>query len=86
VTGTGGMHPAAVISTGERLAVFLGGADDSFTGELLKLVARADPGNRARLREAFPREVRAWEIWASLEEPPTAEQMAALLDLAGPRP
>lgn len=45
------------------LCIFLGGSDDSFTGQLLLLVAKADPGNRAKLRSVYPREVAAWEVW-----------------------
>ncbi len=35
----------------------------NFTAELLRLIAKADPINRARLRGAFPREVEAYEAW-----------------------
>lgn len=46
------------------LALALGGSADSFTGQLLLLIAKADPGNRARLRRGFPRQVAAWETWS----------------------
>lgn len=45
------------------LCLFLGGSTDSFTGLLLVLIAKADPGNRRKLRGDFPREVAAWEEW-----------------------
>jgi hypothetical protein len=51
------------------LALFLGGSDDSFTGDLLRLIAKADPGNRALLQRTFPAEVEAWTAWMSLDEP-----------------
>lgn len=57
------------IRTIDGLALILGGSGDSFTGDLLRLIAKADPGNRAQLRGAFPYHVRAWELWQSLPEP-----------------
>ncbi len=57
--------PGHVVSTWEDLVLFLGGSPDSFTGLLLVLIAKADPGNRARLTEAFPRQVAAWEEWCA---------------------
>jgi hypothetical protein len=53
-------HP---VSTWDDLVLFLGGSPDSFTGLLLHLIAKADPGNRARLRAGFPKHVAAWEMW-----------------------
>lgn len=66
------------------LAVFLGGSHDSFTGKLLDLVAKADPGNRARLEMAFPRQVAAWKLWQSMSPAPTFRQLREALD--GPDP
>jgi hypothetical protein len=64
VTDIVGALPAdRPIMTFDDLALALGGSGDSFTGHLLLLIAKADPGNRARLRRGFPRQVAAWEIW-----------------------
>lgn len=62
------------------LALALGGDQTSFTGQLLGLIAKADPGNRERLRVAFPRIVRGWELWLELAPDLTAEQLQQLLD------
>jgi hypothetical protein len=40
---------------------------DHFTAELIRLVAKADPGNRARLRRAFPHVVQAYEWWMAAD-------------------
>lgn len=45
------------------LCRFLDGMPDSFAGLLLSLAEKADPGNREKLRGAFPRHVAAWEEW-----------------------
>lgn len=82
----GGLAADQVISRTGALAVFLGGSEDSFTGILLYLTSKADPGNRARLRSAFPRQVRAWETWMSTVPAPTAAQLAALLAVPDPAP
>jgi hypothetical protein len=69
-----------MFGTGD-LAVFLGGSETSFTGLLLVLMQKADPGNLSRLRLAFPREVKAWETWNSTSPVPTfAELREALAD------
>ena len=62
-----------------QLALFLGGSDDSFTGDLLRLMGKADPGNRARLARAFPREDQALRAWMSTEPAPTFGQLEELL-------
>lgn len=65
----------------DNLAVFLGDSGDSFTGLLLVLMQKADPGNLARLRLAFPREVRAWETWNAMSPCPTYRELReALVD------
>lgn len=64
------------------LALFLGGSEDSFTGDLVHLIAKADPGNRIRLQEAFPAEVDAYQTWMSLSHnggAPTVQQMREAL-------
>jgi len=51
------------VETWHELCLALGGDMTSFTGVLLCLIAKADPGNRARLRQGFPKHVAAWEMW-----------------------
>jgi hypothetical protein len=51
------------VETWHELCLALGGDLTSFTGDLLRLIAKADPGNRARLRAGFPKHVAAWEMW-----------------------
>lgn len=82
---TGALPPAATVSTFDELCLFLGGSHDSFTGLLLRLITKADQGNRYRLRQGFPREVLAFELWNS--GPPdlwTAETLAVALECIGP--
>lgn len=62
----------------EELCLFLGGSTTSFTGMLLTLIAKADPGNRARLRAEFPRHVAAWETWRVLAPCTWGELEAAI--------
>lgn len=68
----------AIAITGQ-LAVFLGGTEDSFTGLLLVLIAKADPINKARLRSAFPEVVRAYDTWMSFDTAPTWDQLKSAL-------
>lgn len=66
------------------LALFLGGSEDSFTGKLLALIAKAQstPANLAGLERGFPREVTAWRVWRSMGDPtPTAADLCAALTL-----
>lgn len=62
------------------LALALGGSEDSFTGRLLQLIAKADPQNRERLRLGYPRIVRAWELWMSTTPTPTSGELLFALD------
>jgi hypothetical protein len=64
------------------LAVFLGGSEDSFTGLLMVLIAKADPENRVRLKLAFPRQVAAWELWQACSSVPTFAQMREIMAAA----
>lgn len=50
-----------------ELALFLRGSETSFTGQLLRLMMKADPGHRARLARGFPVEAEALEAWMALE-------------------
>jgi hypothetical protein len=59
------------MSTVDQVALFLGGSGDSFTGQLLMLFLKADPGNWSRLARAFPAEavaLRAWQDWSRRED------------------
>jgi hypothetical protein len=82
---TGALPDDHKVATYQHLALALGGTyggdgdAPSFTGDLLRLIAKADPQNRARLRIAFPVQVAAWEIWNIGAGTMTA---AELLDLA----
>ena len=63
---TGFLPPQHNVRDWRGLCLFLGGDSTSFTGRLLDLIAKADLGNRARLRLAFPWEVAAYEVWNEL--------------------
>ncbi len=64
----------------EQLAVFLGGSGDSFTGLLLRLIAKADWSNKIRLSIAFPVEVQVYEMWQAHEPAPTWDELRAAVD------
>lgn len=64
------------ITTMAQLAVFCGGPA-SFTGEVLRLLARADPGMRSRLRYAFPELWTAWDAWMDCLSAPTPDELRA---------
>lgn len=59
----GALHEDMVVTDFHHLCLFLGGDVTSFTGKLLELIAKADPGNRAKLFRVYPREVAAFEHW-----------------------
>lgn len=65
------------------LARCLGGDETSFTGDLLRLIAKAKmqatPDNYNALRRGFPRVVRAWELWLLDSPTQTGDQLLALL-------
>lgn len=67
----------------EDLALALGGSASSFTGDLLRLIAKAQstPLNLEGLRRGFPRIVRAYELWMATSPPPTGDQLLAALDV-----
>lgn len=46
-----------------HMADILAGMGDWFSSELLRLIAKADSSNRAKLRLAFPEHVEAYEEW-----------------------
>ena len=70
-------HP---ITTTAHLALFLGGSHDSFTGLLLVLFQKADPGNYARLKDAFPEQAQAYETWMAMSPAPTFAQLREALE------
>lgn len=78
MTETDAWQDREMWGTGD-LAVFLGGSEDSFTGLLLLLMQKADPGDLARIRRGFPREVLAWETWNSMSPVPTFRQLREAL-------
>jgi hypothetical protein len=48
----------------DYVAFMLGSeTDDSFTAQLLRLIARSDPVNQGILAQAFPREFAAFRAW-----------------------
>lgn len=61
------------------LAHFLGGSESSFTGLLLLLLQKADPGNVARIRTGFPEIVEAWETWNAMSPTPTWRELREAL-------
>ena len=61
------------------LAEFLGGSESSFTGQLLLLLQKADPGNVARIRMGFPEVVETWEMWNAMSPTPTWRQLREAL-------
>jgi hypothetical protein len=67
------------VQTWHELCLALGGDATSFTGDLLRLIQKADPGNRARLRAGFPKHVAAWEIWQESSGTLTSGELHAAL-------
>lgn len=67
------------VGTGDDLARFLDPTGDPFTRCLLQLAAACTPALLRKLREAFPAQVVAWEIWSQLEEIPSAGLLRALV-------
>lgn len=64
------------------LARALGGDETSFTGDLLRLIgkAQATPENLGALARGFPRAVAAYSVWMTLSGPPTTDELLAQLD------
>lgn len=69
------------VNTHAHLARFLGGSDDSFTGQLLDLFAKAmaTPANTERLQLAFPYHYLAWRTWMLVTPAPTAGELRTLV-------
>jgi hypothetical protein len=84
---TGGLHPDALVDSGDKLAMFLSGGSGSvddlaLTLELLQLLAKLGPEKRAKFRAGFPDEVLAWELWSGMDDHPTARELGIVIDLA----
>lgn len=62
----------------DELCAFLDTSPSSFGGQLLTLIGKADPVNRARLRQSFPRQVAAWETWRVIAPCAWGELQAAI--------
>jgi ABC-type amino acid transport substrate-binding protein len=75
------LPPDAMVEGIHQLALFLGGDLTSFTGDLLRLIAKADPINLNRLVQGFPREVRAFVMWRACA-PLDARTLVELLTAA----
>jgi hypothetical protein len=56
----------------EHIGEILAGHGDWFTAKLLRLIAKADFENRAKLRLGFPTEVQAYLDWR--DKPPEGEE------------
>jgi hypothetical protein len=59
------------------LVLMLGGSDDSWTGEFLKLVQKSDPAHLYALRRAAPGYVAAWRAWQASADGSGAGVIAA---------
>lgn len=75
--------PDHVLNDLSDLALMLGGDSDSFTGDLLRLIAKAryTPDNLNRLVAGFPRHVAAFLMWTNLSfgGPITAGRLVEIL-------
>lgn len=76
------LPPSTPVHDHHGLCLALGGDSDSFTGDLLRLIAKADPVNRTRLMLAFPGEVVAWEHWVAKAPAITAGEIVSLAEAA----
>ena len=61
------------------LCLFLGGDSTSFTGDLLRLIGKADPDNLRRLEAGYPRHVRAYVLWRACA-PVQADTLVKVLE------
>ena len=53
----------------DHVEQILGGHGDWFSAHLLRLYAKADDGNRSRLRDAFPYHAAAYDDWFTGRRP-----------------
>lgn len=84
MTPPGVMHATEDVGSGEDLARFLDPTGNLWTRQLLALAAAASPENLAALRDLWPAEIIAWEIWSRLEEIPSAGDLRALTGMVWP--
>jgi hypothetical protein len=75
------LPPEQRVITHHDLCLHLGGDPTSFTGDLLRLIAKADPGNRAALRLAFPVHVATWETWMTGQGQLTSAELAVIAEM-----
>lgn len=68
-----------------ELCLALGGDETSFTGDLLRLIAKADPGNLARLAQGFPGHVVAFLTWRANAPELTAGELVDMANTAEER-
>lgn len=61
------------------LCLFMGGDSTSFTGDLLRLIGKADPDNLKRLEAGYPRHVRAYVLWRACA-PVRADTLVKVLE------
>jgi hypothetical protein len=74
------LHPKITIITDDLLALFLSGDMYGFTAQLIYAISKAGPADLAKLRHVYPREVIAWELTKVTVEPPTAGELAEMLE------
>jgi hypothetical protein len=77
---TGALPYDHLVVTFGDLCLALNGDETSFTGDLLRLVQKADRKNRELLRAGFPVHVAMWEIWIEIDgrAPVTAYALAGM--------
>jgi hypothetical protein len=76
-----GMPADEKVTTLHELALYLGGSYDSWTGDLLRLIAKSDPAHREALRSAFPITVAVWTRWNE-SDPQTVAELTAVATAA----
>lgn len=70
------MKPDTAVRSVAQLAQFMG-SHHEFYRMLIELLAAADAGQLAALREAFPAEAATYRVWSAMLAPPTAEDLEA---------
>jgi hypothetical protein len=82
---TGTLKPDDPVGTGDDLTEFLTDPERIFMRPFTRLLiqaaaaAVAAPVELDRLYRAFPRQLITWQLYASLEDVPTASELAALV-------
>lgn len=75
----------SMVTDHRELCLALGGDETSFTGGLLRLIAKADPGNLHRLSQGFPGHVVAFLTWRAAAPDITAGELADMANAAEER-